>query len=53
MQNDLSRQLVEFLGRGMSANDMANKLNISNRQLYNYLTMLRNSGFDFKKNYCF
>jgi hypothetical protein len=53
MQSDWSKDLICFLQMKLSANEIASRLNITNKQLYNYLTMLKNSGFDFKKNYCF
>lgn len=43
--SDKTKLLLNLIMEKKSANEIANILGISNRQLYNYLTVLKNKGF--------
>lgn len=49
--SDLTIKLLNLIEEGKTSNEIANELNISNKQLYNYLTMIRNIGYDFERKY--
>lgn len=48
---DSTLELLRLINEEKTANEIATKLNISNKQLYNRITMLKNKGFDFEKKY--
>lgn len=46
-----TKQLLEFIKKDYTINDIAAALNISHKQLYYRLFLLKNQGYNFKKNY--
>ncbi len=48
---DRTVQLLQMIKEGYTVNEMAERLNLSNRQLYNHITLLRNKGFKFDRKY--
>lgn len=44
-------KLIELIKQKKTANEIAQELNISNKQLFNRLLQLKNLGFDFKRKY--
>ena len=44
-------KLIELIKHGKTANEMAQELNISSKQLFNRLLQLKNIGFDFQRKY--
>lgn len=48
---DSSRKILELINEGKTANEIADTLGISNKVLYNRLTMLRNGGYDFLRKF--
>ena len=49
--SDKTKLLLNLIMEKKSANEIANILGISNRQLYNYLTVLKNKGFFFERKF--
>lgn len=49
--SDKTKLLLNSIMEKKSANEIANILGISNRQLYNYLTVLKNKGFFFERKF--
>lgn len=49
--SDKTKLLLNLIIEKKSANEIANILGISNRQLYNYLTVLKNKGFFFERKF--
>ena len=49
--SDKTKLLLSLITEKKSANEIANILGISNKQLYNYLTMLKNKGFFFERKF--
>ena len=49
--SESTRKLIELINRGKTANEISNEMGISNKTLFNYLTMIRNKGFDFDRKY--
>lgn len=46
-----TRKLLDLIGEGYCANDICTMLNLSHKQLYHRLNLLRNDGFDFVRKY--
>lgn len=44
-------KLIELINEGKTCNEICHILNISNKQLYNNLTILQNKGFYYKRKY--
>lgn len=49
--NESTLKLIELIKQEKTANEIAQELNISNKQLFNRLLQLKNLGFDFKRKY--
>ncbi len=49
--SDKTKLLLNLIMEKKSANEIANILGISNRQLYNYLTVLKNKGFFLRESF--
>lgn len=49
--SDKTKLLLNLIMEKKSANEIANILGISNRQLFNYLTVLKNKGFFFERKF--
>ena len=45
-------KLINLINQGKTCNEICHELNISNKQLFNYLTLLKNKGLLFLRNYC-
>lgn len=45
-------KLIQLINEGKTCNEICRYLNISNKQLFNYLTLLRNKGLLFQRYYC-
>lgn len=48
---DSTRKLLNLINQGKTASEISSEMGISNRQLFNRLTMIRNKGFDFDRKY--
>ena len=48
---DSTRKLLDLINQGKTASEISSEMGISNRQLFNRLTMIRNKGFDFDRKY--
>lgn len=51
--SDLTIQLLRLINEGKTLNEISEILNISHKKIFNYLTMIKNTGYDFKRNYYF
>ena len=51
MFNDYYMRLVKCIDDGLTCNEICNYLNISRKQLYNFLLYLRNDGINFNRKY--
>lgn len=49
--NKKTELLLNLIKQRKTCNEICETLNISNKQLYNYLTVLHNKGITFKKAY--
>lgn len=49
--SDLTLKLLNLIKEGKTTNEIAEALNLSNKQLYNLITTIRNKGFDFERKY--
>ena len=49
--SDLTIQLLKLINEGKTLNEISETLNISHRRIFNHLTMIKNSGYDFRRNY--
>lgn len=49
--SDLTIQLLRLINEGKTLNEISEILNISHKKIFNYLTMIKNTGYDFKRNY--
>src|SRR5574344_288477 len=49
--SELTEKLIELINNNYTANQICATLNITNRELYNYLTMLRARGFVYANKY--
>lgn len=46
-----TRKLLDLINQGKTASEISSEMGISCKTLFNYLTMIRNSGFDFDRKY--
>ena len=46
-----TRRLLELINEGKTASEISSAMGISSKTLFNYLTMIRNNGFDFDRKY--
>ena len=46
--SDLTIQLLKLINEGKTLNEISETLNISHKRIFNHLTMIKNSGYDFK-----
>ncbi len=51
MMSEQTIKLIELINEGKTCNEICHILNISNKQLYNNLTILQNKGFHYKRKY--
>ena len=51
MMSEQTIKLIELINEGKTCNEICHILNISNKQLYNNLTILQNKGFYYKRKY--
>ena len=49
--SERTKKLIDLINQGKTANEISYEMGISNKMLFNYLTMLRNKGFDFDRKY--
>lgn len=49
--SDLTLELIKLISQGKTVNEISKKLQLSNRQIYNMLTLIKNKGFDFERKY--
>ena len=49
--SDLTIQLLKLINEGKNLNEISETLHISHKKIFNYLTMIKNSGYDFKRSY--
>ena len=49
--SDLTIQLLKLINEGKTLNEISDTLNISHKRIFNYLTMIKNSGYDFTRSY--
>ena len=49
--SESSLRILELINSGYTINDIASDLNITHKQLYNRLNILKNQGFDFNRKY--
>ena len=49
--SDKSLELINLIRQGKTCNEITSILNISNKQLFTYLTNLRNKGIMFLRKY--
>ena len=49
--SDLTIQLLKLINEGKNLNEISETLHISHKKIFNYLTMIKNSGYDFKRRY--
>jgi len=49
--SDLTRELLKLIDEGKTINEISEKLNISNKRIYNILSLIRNKGFEFERKY--
>lgn len=49
--SDLTIQLLKLINEGKTLNEISKTLNISHKKIFNYLTMIKNTGYEFKRNY--
>lgn len=48
---DLTSQLLKLINEGKTLNEISEVMNISNKKIFNLLTMIRNKGFEFDRKY--
>lgn len=46
-----TKRLIQLINEGKTINEISNELELSQKQLFNYLTMIKNKGFDFYRKY--
>ena len=46
-----TKKLIELINEGKTVNQISEELNLSQKQVFNYLTMIKNRGFDFYRKY--
>lgn len=51
MISEQTIKLIELINEGKTCNEICHILNISNKQLYNNLTILQNKGFHYRRKY--
>ena len=51
MMSEQTLKLIELINEGKTCNEICHILNISNKQLYNNLTILQNKGLNYKRKY--
>ena len=51
--SDIMRKLLLLLEDEKTINEISNELNLTHYELYNYLTILKNKGFDFYQKYLY
>lgn len=49
--SDLTLELINLISQGKTINEISEILNVSNKKLYNYITLLKNKGFDYERKY--
>lgn len=49
--SDLTKELLKLIKEGNTINQISEILGLSNKQIYNILTMIKNKGFDFDRKY--
>lgn len=49
--SDLTLKLLDLIKQEKTVNEIAEILNLSNKQIYNLITTIRNKGFDFARKY--
>ncbi len=49
--SDLTIQLLKLINEGKTLNEISETLNISHKRIFNHLTMIKNSGYDFTRSY--
>ena len=49
--SDLTKELLKLIKEEKTINQISQTLNLSNKQIYNILTMIKNKGFDFERKY--
>lgn len=49
--SDLTRRLLQLIIEEKSVNEIANTLNMSNKQVYNHLALIKNKGLEFERKY--
>ena len=51
MMTEQTIKLIELINEGKTCNEICHILNISNKQLFNNLTILQNKGFHYNRKY--
>lgn len=49
--SEITQKLLKLIDEGKTLNDISIELNISNRQIYNIMTQIKNKGIEFKRSY--
>ena len=49
--SETTKKLLELISAGKTLNEISDLMGISHKRLFNYLTMIRNKGFDFDRKY--
>lgn len=49
--NETTKKLLELISQGKTVNQISDIMGISHKRLFNYLTMIRNKGFNFDRKY--
>lgn len=49
--NETTKKLLELISQGKTVNQISDTMGISHKRLFNYLTMIRNKGFNFDRKY--
>lgn len=49
--SDVTKKLLALIAENKSLNEISNALQMSNKQLYNLFTVIKNKGIEFEKNY--
>lgn len=48
---ETTKEILKLINQGKTANEISDIMGISHKRLFNYLTMIRNKGFDFERKY--
>ena len=49
--SDLVKQLLELINIGATINEISEILGLTNKQIYNLITIIKNNGYDFERKY--